>query len=216
MHTLIQVALQFLTDRNWWQFHNPKNDAINVLVESCELAEHFVFDEHVTQHNRIGVAKEMADVLFASFICAQVNKIDIINKIITANNGTIDGHDNSYENINKQILARAANFGLENFVTERQIALSLVGHARLLADHFIWCTEDQSLIVSQEKQQVIAQRLVTIIAHLLVLSDRIKLDLVDEYQRKMKANALKYPVDSASGQNYSKIKDAFRDKNKSS
>jgi NTP pyrophosphatase (non-canonical NTP hydrolase) len=36
-----QQIRQFRDDRNWMQFHNPKNLAISVTLEAAELLEHF-------------------------------------------------------------------------------------------------------------------------------------------------------------------------------
>ena len=50
---LINLADQFLKDRDWWQFHNPKNDSINLVVEVGELAELFIESEQDERRERI-------------------------------------------------------------------------------------------------------------------------------------------------------------------
>lgn len=67
LHAL-QVALrQFAEEREWGQFHSPKNLACALSVEAAELLEHFQWltDEQCRQlsdDKTIAVAEELADV----------------------------------------------------------------------------------------------------------------------------------------------------------
>lgn len=59
---------QFAKDRDWQQFHSPKNLASALIVEAGELLEHFQWmtDEQsreLTAEKRDAVAAETADVL---------------------------------------------------------------------------------------------------------------------------------------------------------
>ena len=65
----LQAALrQFAADREWEQFHSPKNLAAALSVESAELLEHFQWLTEEQSRNlppgkREKVAEELADVL---------------------------------------------------------------------------------------------------------------------------------------------------------
>ena len=59
---------QFAAERDWDQFHNPKNLAMALAGEAGELIEHFqwlTFEEaqNLPEHTREEVALEAADVL---------------------------------------------------------------------------------------------------------------------------------------------------------
>ena len=75
---------QFRDDRDWKQFHKPKDLALCVSIEAAELLEHFqwktndevkrylAIDEH-----RDAVAAEMADVLILLVSAADVMGVDL-------------------------------------------------------------------------------------------------------------------------------------------
>lgn len=59
---------QFAKDRDWQQFHSPKNLASALVVEAGELLEHFQWiteqqSRALAPEQRNAVAAEMADVL---------------------------------------------------------------------------------------------------------------------------------------------------------
>ena len=81
---LRELIAQFVEDRNWGQFHSPKNLSMALAIEAAELMEHFqwcsieesrqlVRDEK----NLREVAEELADVLAYSLALANVLDIDI-------------------------------------------------------------------------------------------------------------------------------------------
>ncbi len=66
-HLRVRLA-EFATERDWDQFHNPKNLAMALAGETGELIEHFqwlTFDEAAAlpERTREAVALEAADVL---------------------------------------------------------------------------------------------------------------------------------------------------------
>ena len=70
----------FATERDWDQFHNPKNLAMALAGEAGELIEHFqwlTFEqaENLSAETREEVALEAADVLL--FLLRLCDKLDI-------------------------------------------------------------------------------------------------------------------------------------------
>ena len=59
----------FVNERDWDQFHNPKDLAISLCLEAAEVLEHFQWKNdkemtnHVTNH-KDDVGEEIADVLY--------------------------------------------------------------------------------------------------------------------------------------------------------
>ena len=75
---------RFRDERDWKQFHKPKDVAVSVAIEAAELLEHFQWksDAEVTSYladpkHRAAVAAEMADVLLLLVSAADVTGVDL-------------------------------------------------------------------------------------------------------------------------------------------
>jgi dCTP diphosphatase len=83
----------FVTERDWAQFHTPKNLAMAMIVEAAELVEQFQWDtpeesQQLTPEKREAVAHELADTFVYLLRLAEVLEIDLIdaaNKKIALN-----------------------------------------------------------------------------------------------------------------------------------
>lgn len=79
----LTLALRsFARDRDWEQFHAPKNLAMAMTVEAAELMEHFQWlsesaSRSLPDATRDAVAEEMADVLLYLLRLADVLDIDL-------------------------------------------------------------------------------------------------------------------------------------------
>jgi NTP pyrophosphatase (non-canonical NTP hydrolase) len=86
---------RFRVERDWKQFHNPKNLAIALMCEASEVAEHFMWknmEESSTylkdKKNLNEFQTELADVgIYLLFLCqeAGVDLLDIIEKKMEIN-----------------------------------------------------------------------------------------------------------------------------------
>jgi hypothetical protein len=210
----ITIADQFLAQRDWWQFHNPKNDAMNIMVETGELAEHFIAQEHPADASVChDIAQEMSDVFFGSMIFALTTKIDISQAIGNIVGSTVfQDADASYEQLQDIVLHNREAFAINNLVSPRQAVMSLVHHVSQLSDLFVWGTSQESVLRAQEKRMIVATNLARIVAHQMLLASLMDLDLPAEYMRKMEKNGIKYPVDASTGSQYIKIKDQARNR----
>src|ERR1700722_11974354 len=80
----LRAALrQFASDRDWDQFHSPKNLAIALSVEAAELLEHFQWtpeaeSEVLTPDQHARVREEIADVLLYLIRLADKLNIDLL------------------------------------------------------------------------------------------------------------------------------------------
>lgn len=72
----------FAKEREWDQFHSPKNLAIALSVEAAELLEHFQWrtgnEEVLDLATREKVAEEMADVLLHLIRLADKLDVDLL------------------------------------------------------------------------------------------------------------------------------------------
>lgn len=205
---LLTLANQFIQERNWWQFHNPKNDSINILVEATELAEHFIQKNDEVKKE---IAEEISDVLLGSLYFALLTKIDISNVIsLKTGNQILKDDDSSFEQLQNIVLNNLDKFNLKDLKIPYQVVLSLTRQAGKLADIFIWNTTEQSKLRELEKHELSSKCIASIVAHIIYLSYLMDIDLPSEFINKMKRNNLKYPVNKSSGEDYIKIKDKFR------
>ena len=81
----IDMVLNFRDDRNWRQFHNPKDLAISVSLEASELLEIFQWsaDDLVCENKREKIKEELADVLNYCILMADACGLDL-DEIIQA------------------------------------------------------------------------------------------------------------------------------------
>ena len=74
----------FVNERDWAQFHTPKNLAMAMIVEAAELVEHFQWDTPaesllLTAEKREQVSHELADTFVYLLRISEVLKIDLID-----------------------------------------------------------------------------------------------------------------------------------------
>ena len=72
-------VLKFRDDRDWKQFHNPKDLAISISLEAAELLEVFQWSaEDVTCENKMDkIKEELADVVNYCILMADVCGLDL-------------------------------------------------------------------------------------------------------------------------------------------
>lgn len=73
---LTEILIKFRNDRDWEQFHNPKDLAIALSVEAGELLELFLWKD-ADQADITKIREELADVLAYSLLLAEKYKLDI-------------------------------------------------------------------------------------------------------------------------------------------
>lgn len=79
----IEECINFVKERNWEQFHNPKDLAISLSLEAAELLELFQWNtsEEAIEKNRDKMKDELADVIVYAIDFATVLGFDL-NEII--------------------------------------------------------------------------------------------------------------------------------------
>lgn len=75
--------LKFINDRDWNQFHSPKDLALSLVLESAEVMEHFQWknDQEVVDYmksKKDEVGEELADVLYWVILMSHKLDIDIV------------------------------------------------------------------------------------------------------------------------------------------
>jgi dCTP diphosphatase len=83
LESLTLALRRFAADREWDQFHSPKNLASALTVEAAELLEHFQWLTEEQSWNlapgkRLAVSHELADVLLYLLQIADKLQIDLV------------------------------------------------------------------------------------------------------------------------------------------
>jgi len=68
---------QFNSDRDWHQFHTPKNLAASISIEAAELLEHFQWSDEPPPDQLPKLAEELADVVVYCMILSNALDIDL-------------------------------------------------------------------------------------------------------------------------------------------
>jgi NTP pyrophosphatase (non-canonical NTP hydrolase) len=90
---LLERIKSFADERDWQQFHSPKNISMALSVEASELLEHFQWmteeeSRNVSAEKKSQIADETADVfLYLLRICEQmdIDLLTVANKKIDKN-----------------------------------------------------------------------------------------------------------------------------------
>lgn len=91
MQKIMDKIKHHIDDRDWDQFHTPRNLAISISLEASEVLEkfHWKLDETLSEKDLEDLQEELADVLIYTFLLCYKLKMDpeeiIENKLIINN-----------------------------------------------------------------------------------------------------------------------------------
>ncbi len=83
---LTEKIIKFRDERDWKQFHNPKDVALSLVLEAGEVVEHFQWknreeiDKYI-ETNKADIGEELADVLYWVLLMSHDLKIDILDAL---------------------------------------------------------------------------------------------------------------------------------------
>lgn len=86
LEELIEKLVAFRKERDWEQFHSPKDQAISLALEAAEVLEHFQWKskeevaEYLKNHKE-DLADELADVLVYDIFMCHDQGIDVLEAI---------------------------------------------------------------------------------------------------------------------------------------
>jgi len=90
---IIEKIKKFRDERDWMQFHDPKNMAVSIIIEASELLEHFQWKtkkevDNYLAENQEEVRDEIADIALYLFELADnlgVDLLDVMEKKLEKN-----------------------------------------------------------------------------------------------------------------------------------
>ena len=109
--------------------------------------------------------------------------------------------DDQLSQLQKQILEFRDERDWEQFHNAKDLAISLALEAAEVLEVFQWksLASVESLLQDPEYRSEISQELADVLIYLLLLSDRLGIDLSKAFAEKMAINDQKYPVDKSYG-----------------
>ncbi len=76
MKEIVDALKKFRDERDWQQFHNPKDLSVALSIEAAELLEAYLWKQ--PEHADINkIKEELADVFAYAFLLADVCQLDV-------------------------------------------------------------------------------------------------------------------------------------------
>ena len=103
--------------------------------------------------------------------------------------------------IKARVLAFAREREWEQFHAPKNLSMALAAEAGELMEHFLWTTHDAShdVVKDEKKRSKIEEELADVVIYGIQFANVAGIDLAAAIERKMAANAAKYPVEKAKG-----------------
>lgn len=101
------------------------------------------------------------------------------------------------EQLQKKIMKFVDDRNWRQFHNLKDCALSLSLEAAELLEHFQWKNEDEVKKYIQTHKEDIGEELADVLYWVLLIAFYAKIDLKDQFEKKMAKNEKKYPVEKA-------------------
>lgn len=102
-----------------------------------------------------------------------------------------------FEQLQQRLRQFAQARDWQQFHSPKNLAMALSGEVGELLEHFQWLTEAQSADLPPEVLEQVADEMADVQLYLILLADKLKVDLPATAFNKITKNAAKYPVDKA-------------------
>jgi dCTP diphosphatase len=87
----------------------------------------------------------------------------------------------------------------EQFHSPKNLAMALSVEASELVERFQWLTEKGSSQLTAKERSAVAEEIADVFIYLVLLSEKLDIDLLKESRKKVAKNRSKYPVALAKG-----------------
>jgi len=87
IHELKKRMAEFVRERDWEQFHNPKNLSMSIAIEAAELMEHFQWltaeeSKNLDLDALHEISEELADIVIYALSMANFLDLDLSESIL--------------------------------------------------------------------------------------------------------------------------------------
>lgn len=87
----------------------------------------------------------------------------------------------------------------DQFHSPKNLAMAMTVEVAELLEHFQWLTEEQSNNLPPEKKALVAEEIADIQIYLILMADKLGIDIHDSVRVKIRKNEKKYPTDRVRG-----------------
>lgn len=110
-------------------------------------------------------------------------------------------NDTTFEEINREIKQFIRERDWDQYHDPMNLVMTLCSEVGELADHFRWLTSEEArdLINDSSKSAAVADEIADVLMFALELAAVCRIDVSDAIRSKLKANAVKYPIEKAKG-----------------
>jgi NTP pyrophosphatase (non-canonical NTP hydrolase) len=85
------------------------------------------------------------------------------------------------------------------FHSPKNLVMALVGEVGELVEEFQWLTEDESRRLSEDRKARVQEEVADVQTYLIMIAEKLGIDLLSAVDQKISQNEAKYPVDKARG-----------------
>ncbi|MCI5160053.1 MAG: nucleotide pyrophosphohydrolase, partial [Candidatus Electrothrix sp. AUS1_2] len=79
----------------------------------------------------------------------------------------------------------------DQFHTPKNLAMALIVEAAELVEHSQWLSQQESGAITGEQQEAVAMEMADVLIYLVRMAERLRIDLLDATEKKIRLNALK-------------------------
>lgn len=101
--------------------------------------------------------------------------------------------------IRDKLRAFSAARDWERFHSPKNLSMALIAEAAELVEHFQWLSEAQSARLPPAQREAVEAELADILLYLVMLADKLDVDLARAAERKIEQNERRYPPDKVRG-----------------
>ncbi len=87
----------------------------------------------------------------------------------------------------------------EQFHSPKNLVMALGVEAAELAEHFLWLSQSESEKLPAETKAQVEPEIADVLIYVVMLADRLQIDLLDVASRKLLENEQKYPAEQVRG-----------------
>jgi dCTP diphosphatase len=103
------------------------------------------------------------------------------------------------DELTRVIRAFAAERDWDQFHTPKNLAMGVAIEAAELMEEFHWLTPEQSRQLAPETLEAVRHEMADVLVYLVLLADKLGVDLIAAAAEKIAINARKYPADTVRG-----------------
>jgi len=210
------LVVKFRDDRNWKQFHTPKDLALSLSLEAAELLELFQWKTEAQEAELLknvpeNFRDELADVLWVLLMLAHEANVDVMKELSrklvkTAQRYPIEGVVSDLQgsvvdmpSLMREVVRVSDERGWSTRQTAKDLAMDIVAESSEVLELFLWQALDEQVAFMAQAPEPLRDELADVLHALLRLAHMANVDLVVELKRKIEKTAQKYPVEKAYG-----------------